>query len=45
MQNFFRGRRLRRNAVIREMMEEVSLRVCDLIMGYIVVYTDENVFR
>ena len=45
MQNFFRGRRLRRNAAIREMMEEVSLRAADLMMGYIVVETDDKNFR
>ena len=45
MDSFFRGRRLRRNAVIREMMEEVSLRAADLMMGYIVVETDDKNFR
>ena len=45
MNSFFRGRRLRRNAVIREMMEEVSLRPADLMMGYIVVETDDKDFR
>ena len=45
MQNFFRGRRLRRNTVIREMMEEVTLRAADLMMGYIVVDSDDKDFR
>lgn len=45
METFFRGRRLRRNRAIRSMMEEVSLRPSNLMMGYVVVETDDNSFR
>lgn len=45
MQTFYRGRRLRRTPTIRNMMEEVTLRAADLMMGYIVVETEDKNFR
>ncbi len=45
MQTFYRGRRLRRTPTIRNMMEEVTLRAADLMMGYIVVETEDRNFR
>ncbi len=43
--NFHRGRRLRRTAVLREMVRENALRPADLIMPYFVVDTQEKVLR
>lgn len=43
--SFFRGRRLRRNAAIRDLVREHSLCAADLIMPYFVVDTDDTHFR
>lgn len=42
MNTFFRGRRLRRSAGLREMLQEVSLVPANLMMGYIVVDADAD---
>jgi len=42
---FFRGRRLRRTAALREMVRENELRAQDLIMPYFVVDTGDATFR
>lgn len=42
---FYRGRRLRRTPVLREMVREVILRPADLVMPYIVAETDDAAFR
>jgi len=42
---FFRGRRLRRGTVLREMLRETRLAAADLIMPYFVVDTDDKAFR
>ncbi len=45
MNEFYRGRRLRRNPVIREMVRETSLSASDLMMLYFVVDTPDEDFR
>ena len=45
MNNFYRGRRLRRSPILREMVRETSLSASDLIMPYFVVDTDDASFR
>jgi porphobilinogen synthase len=40
--DFYRGRRLRRTAVIRELVRETEIRPADLIMPYFVVETDDH---
>ena len=45
MNNFYRGRRLRRTPILREMVRETSLAAADLIMPYFVVDTDDASFR
>ncbi len=45
MSQFYRGRRLRRTPVLREMVRETSLSASDLIMPYFVVETDDASFR
>ncbi len=45
MNEFYRGRRLRRNPVIREMVRETSLSASDLMMLYFVVDTPDEEFR
>lgn len=45
MAEFFRGRRLRRTAALREMVRENEVRAQDLIMPYFVVDTDDAAFR
>ena len=45
MSNFYRGRRLRRTPILREMVRETSLAAADLIMPYFVVDTDDASFR
>lgn len=45
MGEFFRGRRLRRTAVLREMVRENDVRAADLIMPYFVVESDVPNFR
>ena len=45
MNNFYRGRRLRRSPILREMVRETSLSAADLIMPYFVVDTDDASFR
>ncbi len=45
MKTFYHGRRLRRNPAIRDMMEDVSLRPANLMMGYVVVETEDRNFR
>ncbi|MDR0238822.1 MAG: porphobilinogen synthase [Deltaproteobacteria bacterium] len=42
---FFRGRRLRRSPVLREMLQETRLAAADLVMPYFVVDTDDKTFR
>jgi len=42
---FFRGSRLRRGTVLREMLRETRLAAADLIMPYFVVDTDDKAFR
>ncbi len=42
---FYRGRRLRRTPVIRELFRETTLRAQDLIMPYFVVETDDPNFE
>lgn len=44
MNDFYRGRRLRRNPVIREMVRETSLSAADLMMLYFVVDTPDEDF-
>lgn len=44
MADFFRGRRLRRTAALREMVRENEVRAQDLIMPYFVVDTDDASF-
>lgn len=44
MNDFYRGRRLRRNPVIREMVRETSLSAADLMMMYFVVDTPDEDF-
>ncbi|MBQ5727323.1 MAG: porphobilinogen synthase, partial [Mailhella sp.] len=41
MSSFYRGRRLRRSPILREMVRETSLAAADLIMPYFVVETDD----
>jgi porphobilinogen synthase len=43
--DFFRGRRLRRTAALREIVRETALRAADLMMAYFVVETDDPTFR
>ena len=45
MNNFYRGRRLRRTPILRERVRETSLAAADLIMPYFVVDTDDASFR
>ena len=45
MSSFYRGRRLRRSPILREMVRETSLAAADLIMPYFVVETDDPSFR
>ena len=45
MNEFYRGRRLRRNPVLREMVRETSLSASDLMMLYFVVDTPDEDFR
>ena len=45
MAEFFRGRRLRRTAALRELVRENEVRAADLIMPYFVVETDDTTFR
>lgn len=45
MADFFRGRRLRRTAALRELVREHEIRPQDLIMPYFVVDTDDASFR
>ena len=45
MSSFYRGRRLRRTPILREMVRETSLSAADLIMPYFVVETDDPSFR
>ena len=45
MGDFFRGRRLRRTAALRELVRENMVCAADLIMPYFVVETDEPAFR
>ena len=45
MSSFYRGRRLRRTPILREMVRETSLAAADLIMPYFVVETDDASFR
>ena len=45
MNEFYRGRRLRRNPVIREMVRETSLSASDLMMLYFVVDTPDEDFK
>ena len=45
MSRFYRGRRLRRTPILREMVRETSLAAADLIMPYFVVETDDPSFR
>ena len=45
MSNFYRGRRLRRTPILREMVRETRLAAADLIMPYFVVDTDDASFR
>ena len=45
MSSFYRGRRLRRTPILREMVRETSLAAADLIMPYFVVETDDPSFR
>ena len=45
MSSFYRGRRLRRTPILREMVRETSLAASDLIMPYFVVETDDPSFR
>jgi porphobilinogen synthase len=45
MSSFYRGRRLRRSPILREMVRETSLAASDLIMPYFVVETDDPSFR
>ena len=45
MSSFYRGRRLRRSPILREMVRETSLAAADLIMPYFVVDTDDASFR
>ncbi len=45
MQNFYRGRRLRRNPVIREMVRETRLAPSDLMMLYFVVDTPDEHYK
>jgi len=42
MNEFYRGRRLRRNPVIREMVRETQLSAADLMMLYFVVDTTDE---
>ena len=42
---FFRGRRLRRSHVLREMLRETRLAASDFIMPYFAVDTDDKAFR
>ena len=44
MNEFYRGRRLRRNPVIREMVRETKLSAADLMMLYFVVDTPDEDF-
>lgn len=43
--DFFRGRRLRSTVTMRNMLKEVDVRACDLIMPYFVVETDDENFK
>lgn len=43
--DFFRGRRLRRTAALREIVRETTLRAADLMMAYVVVETGDSAFR
>lgn len=45
MNEFYRGRRLRRNPVIREMVRETQLSAADLMMLYFVVDTPDEDFK
>lgn len=45
MSSFYRGRRLRRTPILREMVRETSLAAADLVMPYFVVETDDASFR
>ncbi|MDD6087703.1 MAG: porphobilinogen synthase [Desulfovibrionaceae bacterium] len=45
MTDFYRGRRLRRSAPLREMVRETALQASDLIMPYFAVDTDDASFR
>ena len=45
MNAFYRGRRLRRNPVLREMVRETTLNAADLMMLYFVVDTQDAGFR
>ena len=45
MNEFYRGRRLRRNPVIREMVRETQLSAADLMMLYFVVDTTHEDFK
>lgn len=45
MQDFFRGRRLRSNAVLRDLVRETRISANDLIMPYFVVETEDQSFR
>ena len=45
MNDFYRGRRLRRSPVLREMVRETQLAAADLMMLYFVVDTPEKHFR
>ena len=45
MNEFYRGRRLRRNPVIREMVRETQLSAADLMMLYFVVDTTDEDFK
>ena len=45
MAEFFRGRRLRRTAALRELVRETEIRPQDLIMPYFVVDTDDDAFK
>ncbi len=45
MNEFYRGRRLRRNPVIREMVRETQLSASDLMMLYFVVDTPDEDFK
>ena len=43
--SFFRGRRLRRSPVLREMLRETRLDAADLVMPYFVVDSEDSAFR